>query len=284
MFRYDTMDKPSPRQVLERLDTYYSQLFPFAQLRPFLEPSIDERTWGFEQFDENDRLEMRRNMIAFSDWETFESAVRTSLPVRMHFGARRSPVPCIDPYYAYLDQTGSSSKARGLKREFVIDIDLHDYDDVRTCCSQKQVCEVCWQSIAAPLAASLYVAMSEIFAMCPQKATFVFSGRRGFHVIVPSLILDNAEEHQRLLESLSRQITQDIFSYGLRYDVNASCEMNHLLKVPYSYHYDSGNVSIAFDPLATPSLADLTVPLESLVNGDTTTLHKFSCSLKHIEF
>ena len=68
-----------------------------------------------------------------------------------------------------------------LEREYVIDIDMTDYDNIRTCCQGKKLCEKCWIYIRAAYDV-LKVILKETFGF--KHILWVFSGRRGLHAWV----------------------------------------------------------------------------------------------------
>lgn len=68
-----------------------------------------------------------------------------------------------------------------LERELVFDIDMSDYDNVRSCCVGKSICQYCWawMSCAAHV---LRTVLEEDFGF--RYLLPVFSGRRGVHLWV----------------------------------------------------------------------------------------------------
>jgi DNA primase small subunit len=81
------------------------------------------------------------------------------------------------------------------ERELVFDIDMSDYDKVRSCCKGKRVCQSCWtwMSTAAKVLRDVVSRDFGYTVMMP-----VFSGRRGVHLWI-------CDDRARLLSDEERQ-------------------------------------------------------------------------------
>jgi DNA primase small subunit len=91
---------------------------------------------------------------------------------------RRSYVGAV--YETPPTKNNTIQRIKWVSREFCFDLDLNDYDLVRSCGCQgkEQYCVICW-SLVQDAAAFLDKTLKEDFGY--KKIVWVFSGRRGFH-------------------------------------------------------------------------------------------------------
>ena len=117
--------------------------------------------------------------LSFKSADEFKKALESSMPDKIDIGAVFTISPKHYKEYNIIGPSGSSGNAfRPLERELVFDIDMDEYDDIRTCCKGAQVCQKCWTFIAAAVKC-INETLREDFGF--KHIMFVFSGRRGVH-------------------------------------------------------------------------------------------------------
>jgi len=109
--------------------------------------------------------------LCFRDAEEFRKEVINRQPIRMEIGAVFTHPP-------KNHNTVIKDAYKPVERELVFDIDMDDYDDIRTCCSGAKLCMKCWTFMKAGIKI-LQRALRDDFGF--KHFFFVFSGRRGVH-------------------------------------------------------------------------------------------------------
>lgn len=152
---------------------FYSRLFPFRQLFQWLnhgiKPCPDFANREFALTLSND---------AYLRYQSYPSAdlLRKDIlrlnPSRFEIG----PVYTANPRER--KTLRKSSAFRPLAKEIVFDIDLTDYDDIRTCCEKANICPKCW-TFAKMSIKVIDTALREDFGF--EHILWVYSGRRGVH-------------------------------------------------------------------------------------------------------
>lgn len=159
--------------------------------------------------DENCDDEFVVRNLSYSDWRSFRDDVIRLSPLRIDIGAIYDG-----------DVKNNKDKVDGLsiapvEREYVIDIDLTDYDNIRTCCEGKTLCEKCWTYVRAAHKVLSHI-LSASFGF--RHILWVFSGRRGIHAWV-------CDKEARSMSKKVRQSVTNFLNFTITND-----KTDHLVK------------------------------------------------------
>lgn len=171
----------------ELLQLYYERLFPYQQMTQWLSYDGGETLFSRRELSYTLENDTYIRYKAFHHADELKTSMCKTLPFKIDIGAIFSVSPA---------DKGKVSTAdfRPEQRELVFDIDLTDYDDIRTCCEGAAICHRCWQFMVAAVKV-LDASLREDFGF--HHLLWVYSGRRGIHCWV-------ADERARELENEAR--------------------------------------------------------------------------------
>ncbi|KAL4702539.1 hypothetical protein ACJJTC_001424 [Scirpophaga incertulas] len=151
----------------DMLPLYYSKYFPVKIFCRWLSCGnspypLCNRELSFTLADD-----VYLRYISISDQKELQTQFQKKCPHKLDIGAVYFAKPSIARHDSVV-----------LARELVFDIDLTDYDEVRTCCKEAKVCEKCWKFMVVACEI-IDISLKADFGF--QHVLWVFSGRRGIH-------------------------------------------------------------------------------------------------------
>ncbi|KAL4079579.1 prim-pol domain-containing protein [Scleroderma citrinum] len=177
----------SPEVMLQ----FYRMLYPFNSIFTWLNHEhTPTRLFTHREFAFTIQGDVYLRYHSFNTAEDLKKQVCALNPTRFEIGPMYSAKPRDK-------KTVRPAAFTPQKRELVFDIDMTDYDGVRTCCSAADICSRCWGFIAAAVKV-LHATLVDQFGF--RHLLWVYSGRRGIHLwISDPEALDLTDDQRRAL-------------------------------------------------------------------------------------
>lgn len=176
--------KPSESDMRHYYDNFlpFNLIFQWLNHSPIPNTDFTHREFAFEH---QNGAYQRYN--SFQDSNEFKKKVVTINPTRFEIGA-------IYPIEPKNRKSVSKNLMKPISKELIIDIDLTDYDEIRTCCKGTSICNKCWKFISIAIKI-IDIAIIEDFGI--NNRIWVFSGRRGVHCWISDSNIRYLKEQNR---------------------------------------------------------------------------------------
>jgi DNA primase small subunit len=202
----------------EVMRSFYQRLFPWRYLFQWLNHSpIPSNDFGHREFAFTLQNDAYLRYQAFPTADLLRKDVLRLMPSRFEIG----PVYTTNPRDRKTLRRSTAFKP--LAKELCFDIDLTDYDDVRTCCDKANICNRCWQFITMAIKV-VDVALRDDFGF--KHIMWVYSGRRGAHAWVCDKKAREMDDQKRKAIAGYLEVIKGGAQSGKKVNVHSSCSPN----------------------------------------------------------
>lgn len=199
----------------EGMKIYYEKYFPYEIFCSWLgQGDVDH--FQRREFSFTLQNDVYFRFQSFSSNEELKKQIIKHCPKKIDIGAMYNVLPT---------QHKTANLFIPEEKEMVFDIDMDDYNDVRTCCKEASICDKCWKYMIVAYKI-LDTALKEDFGF--KHMLYVFSGRRGIHCWI-------CDDRARKLNDNGRAAIAHYIKYKM---VNVKLDINQGLREPIHPLYE----------------------------------------------
>ncbi|KAG0218470.1 hypothetical protein BGX33_007252 [Mortierella sp. NVP41] len=213
--------------IHQQLMLYYRHFFPIKPFFQWLNYDISPKPSKAFMNREISWMLMDETFIRFQSFRTMEEFKQELIrlnPAKFDLGA----IYNIRPKDRQMVRPAAFIP---VSKELVFDIDMTDYDEIRTCCSGGDVCTRCWEFMTVAMKI-IDVALRDDFGF--KHLLWVYSGRRGIHCWI-------ADERARRLTNEQRKAIVSYIEV-----VKGGTQQGKKVKLPNTLH---PSLSRSFDTI-----------------------------------